>query len=299
MENGLSEAVAGFVEFLALERRLRPRTVEAYEAELVTALCYLEAAGLGPEQVSAAVTRPLVGGDEASPKTQNHRLAVWRTFGKWLVARHGLDSNPAADVEWAKVPRDRRRKPVLGAEETRRLVAAAGQGALPFSARDAAIAGVLWHTGLRLSELVALDLRHVGDGEFAGFVRKGGAVCDIPLNSEAAALLRAWTDARARISRLAAKETALFVSRRRRRMSDRAVQQMLAAAGEAAGLPMRVTPHLLRHSYCTALLKAGVAWPTVQRLMDHSRVSTTAQYAHPGPEEAREAVERLASAFKG
>ena len=309
----LRGAVERFGEYLATERRLSPRTVAAYSRELTVGMtcllrdektgCEEETAGPGTADVAAIVARPKLGGGRASPKTQNHRLSIWREFCRYAAERERWPTNPTAGIPWAKVPRDARLKAVVDRKGIDLLVAAArGQANPAFAARDAAVIGLLYHSGLRLSELVGLDVANVagiGGGENGGrppvllsVLRKGGIFQDLPLNTEAAGLSARWLRERDGLG-LDTAERALLVSRQRRRITGRAVEQLVARLGERAGLGQRVTPHLLRHSFATALLASGAAYPTAQRLLNHSRVETTAIYAHPGEAEARDAVERL------
>ena len=316
-------ASARFVGQARAEQRLSVRTCDRYEAELNAGISYLAETGpdadaaLAAETVSRIIRRPKKGGGGPSKGTLRHRLSAWRTFCRYLVSREGWEEDPARGVEWAKAERPRGGRQVVTGEGLDRLVRAAKKGpprraryAEAYSARDAAIIGVLGHCGLRLSELVALDVSNVAGTSAAGLVpdvapaadpdgpllcgilRKGGKVDDLPLNTEAAHLLGVWLLLRKALP-LPPGERALFVSRRMRRLSRRAVQHLVARLGKRAGVEVRVTPHLLRHSFCTALLRNRVPFPLVQQLMAHTQVSTTMRYAHPNAAEARAAVETL------
>ena len=245
------------------------------------------------------------------------RLAIWRSFGGHLVKREGWPKNPAGAVDWAKLRTCRSRREIVGRRGLARMIetaAADTAGAgfrAAFAARNAAIMAILGHCGLRLAELVGLDVDHVrGLGFVGGYrdippspegqgpmlrevVRKGGKTADIPLNGEAAHRLGVWLALRDGISGLPPDERALFVSRRRSRICKRAVQIIVAHAGKAAGIRTRVTPHLLRHGFCDELFRRGVPPPTIQGLMGHTSISTTVLYAHPDADDERRAVETL------
>jgi site-specific recombinase XerD len=155
--------------------------------------------------------------------------------------------------------------------------------------RNAAIIGVGLYAGLRVAEICHLDRTDV-DLE-VGTIRvregKGGKDREVPLHTFAADLIRAYLSTRVD------SEPALFVSRRRTRISVRAVQRMVVALAEDTGLAKHVSPHKLRHTFATLLLEADVDLRTIQELLGHESIATTEIYMHVSQSRKRGAVDRL------
>lgn len=292
--------------FLAHEEaRLSRRTVETYAQELFAAVTFAlnhDLFGVQPELsesvVAALINRKGASGALPTTSTFNHRLSVWRCFFRFATKHLAW----AVDLTNGLVRRNERptlkaRRVVEPAEVGLMLDAARTHPHPLLAARDVAVVGLLFHTGLRVSELVRLNCAQLA--ELAGFhprlvnvARKGGVVHDLPLNSSAVAYLRTWLMVRDEAAPAEGQE-ALFLSRKRGRLSVRAVQHLVARLARAARLCVQVHPHLLRHSFASALIAAGAPLTAVQQLMAHSRLTTTQLYLHTSDQHTRSAVELL------
>lgn len=285
-----------FVRHLADRRS--PRTVQIYEGILSSFADFLARPSETSEppsrtEIEAFLARPSAGGGRRAPATRNQELAALRVFAKFAKRDLGWITNPTEDLPFVReAPRD---PPVLSAEELRHLFTVAARTARPREvSRTLAILGLLSQTGLRVHELVALDVAQVdlASGTLVGVRGKGGTTHDLPLNGPAVALLGVWLTDRARA--IFAGEQALLVSSRGRRVSVRAVERLLVRLRAPMGTAKRITPHTLRHSAATLALTMGTDLATVAELLRHEDLNTTRRYLHLVDTRRREAVRRLA-----
>jgi len=279
---------------LAQVRRYSPHTVSAYRRD---AAPLRELATTKPAaQIDAADLRRLLaqahaGG--ASPRSLARRLSSWRQFFQWLSRQEVLAANP---TDGLRAPRRSRELPkALAVDQTQALLeqaarrpAEAGDAdARATACRDLAMAELLYSSGLRLSELVGLDLRYNGQGDSRGWIHlaeaevtvvgKGNKRRTVPLGRPAIAALETWLQQRPRWV-ADPDELAVFVGRRGRRIAPGVVQQRLARLGQAGGLPTRLHPHMLRHSFASHLLQSAQDLRAVQELLGHASLSTTQIY---------------------
>lgn len=244
--------------------------------------------------MEAFLSRPTVGGFRRAPATFNQELAALRAFARFAQANLDWADDPTAGIAFRRVPAQD--PAVLTASELRRLFLAASRIPNPQGiALALAILALLGQVGLRVHELVALDLDQVdlGSGTLVGVHGKGGTVHDLPLNAPTIALVTAWLGARTAVA--APKEPALFVSSRSTRISVRAIQRLLERLRKAIGSAKHITPHTLRHTTATLALTMGSDLSTVADLLRHTDLNTTRRYLHLVDERRREAVRRLGS----
>jgi len=269
-----------FIRYLATERRLSPRTRDAYAREVESLADFAQRTGLSTwDQVSAEHVRRFVAEGHQrglAARSLQRRLSALRTFYRYLCREGVCRGNPASGV---RAPRQGRPLPkTLDIEQVSLLVAVDRGDAL--AQRDRAILELFYSSGLRLAELVALDVHDVDEKE--GLVRiergKGGKDRVVPLGRAAAQAVTQWRDRRAELAQ--AQERALFVSRRGTRLGSRAVQQRVAYWARAQCLPMPVHPHMLRHSFASHLLESSGDLRAVQELLGHANISTTQVYTH-------------------
>lgn len=292
----LQDAIDRYVRYLHDELNRTSQTIRTYELELRYLARRLGAEGLtdlaqlGRPQLLAHLNAP-TSGREPAPATRNRKLTVLRGFFGYLVEAGEMTGNPTDGLRWSRPPRNEKPAPTQG--DVRRLLSVLGKEPETWlRTRDVAIVVVLFHTGLRLAELISLDLHQVelGVGLLLGVRRKGGHQQPIPLNETAVAVLRGWIGARPQAE---AETAAVFVSRFRRRLSARAVQARLQVLCDRAGIAYAISPHRLRHGFATELLRTGANMEEVKRLMGHSDIKTTSRYSHPDAASLRRAVERL------
>jgi integrase/recombinase XerC len=277
-----------FLRELGAVRRLSPLSVAAYRRDLQR-LCEL-VDGAALQDLSAADVRRAAGRLHAhglAPASIARMLSAWRAFFRYLAARGTSRSNPALGV---RGPRRPQRLPKALAPDQAVALAShqAGTGAL--AVRDHAMVELLYSSGLRLSELVALDLRPFGaEGSRAasrGWIDlqeheltvtgKGSKRRSVPIGQAAVDALRHWLAARATLA--ADQERAVFVSARGTRLGPRSVQVRLRQMAAHLNLGIPVHPHVLRHSMASHLLQSSGDLRAVQELLGHANISTTQVY---------------------
>jgi integrase/recombinase XerC len=272
------------------------RTMTTYEAILVLFSDATTARTPSRIDVEAFLARPCLGGRHRAPATRNLDLAALRAFAKLAVRELGWTTNPTDGIPFV---RDAARDPaVLTAPELRRLFSIAAEASRPGErSRNLALLAVLGQLGLRVHELVHLDVEQLdfASATLVGVRGKGGTVHDLPLNTPTVAFLTRWLAERGSIA--LADEPALFVSSRGTRLSVRAIQRLMLALRARTGSAKRITPHTLRHSTATLALTTGSDLSTVAELLRHSDLNTTRRYLHLVDERRREAVRRLAVAI--
>ena len=213
-----------------------------------------------------------------SPRSIARTLSAWRSFYRWLGRQRELPSNPCQGV---RPPKRRHDLPkALSVDQTGALLEGAVLADGLLDLRDQAMFELLYSSGLRLAELVSLD---VGGGldPVAGEVTvtgKRNKTRVVPVGEKALAAVREWLARRSEIA--AGDESALFVSRRGTRISPRMVELRLVRWAQRRGFGLKVHPHMLRHSFATHLLQSSGDLRAVQEMMGHASISSTQIYTH-------------------
>lgn len=269
-------AFARYLDFLKHERRLAAHTLAAYarDGQVLERL----AGGRDPGAIPAADIRRFVAllhGGGLSPRSLARLLSAWRGFYDWL-ARHGeIPANPCKGI---RAPRAARTLPeALSPDDASRLVALEDES--DAGIRDRALFELAYSCGLRVSELTGLDAQAVDRS--AGEVRvtgKGSKTRVVPVGAPALEALDRWLPVRARLA--APGEAALFVGRSGRRLSPREVQRRIKRRAAAAGLPVDVHPHMLRHSFASHVLQSSGDLRAVQEMLGHASIASTQVYTH-------------------
>ncbi len=268
-----------FLDHLALERRLSPLTVASYRRDLQRLLDWLPKQGmqhwrqLDDQRVRAyTATRHRAG---IGAKSLQRELSALRSLFRYLLREGLTDTNPAQGV---RAPKLRRKLPVtLDADQLGALLDRPADDILEI--RDLAILELLYSSGLRLAELVSVELGDI-DPEDATLdvTGKGAKTRRVPVGGKALSALRRWLEVRPSLA--ADGETALFVSRRGGRISPRTVQARLERWGLRKGAPRGLHPHLMRHSFASHLLESSGDLRAVQELLGHADIATTQIYTH-------------------
>ena len=285
MAETIHEAIARYLEHLAHERRCAARTIETYGRSLREFAAFLAERGLDGDvaRVDAAAVRAylarLYGAN--GPASQGRKLAAVRGLFAHLKRKGIAAANPAQAV---RPPRIRRKLPrFVTVDEAARLVEADAADA-PVALRDTAVAEILYGSGLRVSEVVGLDLADADlEARLVRVLGKGGKERIVPLGRKAIEALHAYLPRRGELVTArgrGAHPTALFLNRSGARLSVRAVQRMTRRRGLATGARESVNPHALRHSCATHLLDAGADLRVIQELLGHTSLSTTQRYTH-------------------
>jgi integrase/recombinase XerC len=269
---------AEYLDALRHLRRLSPATLTNYGHALkflLELLGKVSLTELDPAQVRRFVAVMHARG--LAPRSLALMLSAWRGLYHWLVRHKGFSANPVLGVRAPKAARPLPK--ALSVEAAQRLLDA--QPDTPPLLRDAAMFELMYSSGLRLSELIALN---VDDGRLdlgAGEVTvtgKGAKTRSVPVGAKARAALKAWLDARAQLA--APGERALFVGGRGRRIAPTVVNARLRAWARRCGLQQGVHPHMLRHSFATHVLQSSQDLRAVQELLGHASISTTQVYTH-------------------
>lgn len=281
-----------YLEYLAAARSLSPHTLRAYRTDLLrwsAALLPEERAdpgSIGTAEIKSYLSRLIESGLDR--RSVARHLSAIKGFYRFLQAAHRIEAHPAEGIKLPGRPRSLPR--VLTQEQMERLLDARS-GDPVLDARDRAALETLYSTGVRVSELVGLDLSDLDlQGGLARVMGKGRRERIAMLGSHARAALAEWLDVRRPLAADPA-EQAVFLHRRGARLSDRSVRRLLDRALLRAGLAGRVTPHTLRHSFATHLLARGAGIKEVQQMLGHRLLSSTQIYTHVSPEHLRRAYE--------
>jgi integrase/recombinase XerC len=261
------------------ERRLSPLTCEHYrrDLELLDAFRQQEKL-LEWRELTAHHVRSFIAGHHRrglSGRSLQRLLSSVRAFYRYLLRENQAGFDPAADVQAPKSPR--KLPQLLDVDEMAGLLTPPPADTL--TERDHAIFELVYSSGLRLSEVVGLNLPDIRLGE--GLVRvtgKGGKVREVPVGRHAREAIEHWLTLRAGLAGVG--EQALFVSQQGRRLSARSVQVRLNRLSQLQGLGRPVHPHMLRHSFASHLLESSGDLRAVQELLGHADISTTQVYTH-------------------
>jgi len=283
----LAPQLQAYLQHVATERRLAPRTVAIYteglqQLQAMAAQAGHEVLALQPPQI-----RRFVAALHAKGR-HGRRIALWlscwRGFFKWAAWQGWVERNP---VEGIRAPKTSKPLPkALGVDAAVQLAAFVNAAADPWEeARDAAMTELLYSSGLRVSELAHLDVQAgAGLGWLdlqAGLVHvtgKGGKRRSVPVGAPAKAALQRWLALRASRFGVQWAEPALFVGARGARITPQMVWLRLRQRSQQAGLPVAVHPHVLRHSFASHVLQSSGDLRAVQELLGHANISTTQIY---------------------
>lgn len=227
--------------------------------------------------------------NEDSANTRNVKLSSIQSFFDYLVLNKDFEYNPATNVKRPKLPE---RKPkYLTEEEARRLLEAAN--ARKNHERDYCITSLFLHCGLRLSELVSLDVDHIGQDATLRIIGKGNKERIIFLNAASQSALSAWLRVRSSICNLIDPDAVFVSDRTRKRLTSRAVQKIIDEELRAAGLGGKgFSTHKLRHTAATLMYQSGTDVLELKEFLGHKNISTTEIYTHINPKNLRDAAER-------
>ena len=270
--------IEDFARYLRDERRVSPLTLLHYTRDLARLRDFCARRGVARwNDLDAAHVRLYAAELRRrglSGRSIQRGLSAVRAFYRYLLREGQVERDPAAGVPAPKSPR--RLPQSLSPDEAARLLAFATPDRR--APRDRALLELLYSSGLRLAELVALNLEDLpGDGT-ARVTGKGRKVRVVPVGRAARAALEAWLAVRAEWA--PPEERALFVSRAGRRLGARSIQRVVALRARAQGLDRPLHPHMLRHSFASHLLESSGDLRAVQELLGHANIATTQIYTH-------------------
>lgn len=268
-----------FLTHLGTERRLSAHTKAAYARDLDRLQRYCVQDGIEDwRQLDTSRVRAFAASEHRQglePRSIQRRLAAVRSFCGYLMREGVLDANPGDEV---KAPKARKRLPhTLDVDQMARLLSFRGDERL--DARDKALMELMYSSGLRLGELVQLDLTDLDLRDHTVRVLgKGAKTRIVPVGQHAVRALTTWLRERTGVAR--ADEAAVFVGRNGVRLGARAVQLRIARWARLQGIGVHVHPHMFRHSFATHLLESSHDLRGVQELLGHANISTTQIYTH-------------------
>ena len=283
-----------FIAYLSLNRNVSPHTADAYASDvqqfLTFASRHLEKKELAPQDLDLDLIRAFMG--ELHRKGQSRasasrKLSALRTFMKYLKREGWIETDPAS---LAVSPKREQKVPAhLSMEEMSRLLEMPDT-AEPLGRRDRAILELFYASGLRLSELVGLDLDDTNlSGRMVRVMGKGSKERLVPFNETTRRSLQEWLKDRAALRAALAKTSPprtrasaepLFVNARGGRLTGRSVQRLVARYVAGCSTRFGISPHALRHSFATHLLQNGADLRAIQELLGHVQLSTTQRYTH-------------------
>jgi len=285
----VNKEIDRFLHYLAVERGLSVNTLNSYRCDLISFASFLQDRKKTnlPDAEKQDIFEYLVYLQEMqrTPATIARQLAAIKAFYRFRVFEGLQESNPARDLEPPKL--GRRLPKVLSKKEVEKLLDAPDLSK-PDGIRDKAMLEVLYGTGLRVSELISLNLNDISCS--AGYVRctgKGDKERIVPLGSIGVFFLEKYLF-HARNVFLKHPTNALFLNQRGERLTRQGCWKIIKKYVQAAGIKSEVTPHTLRHTFATHLLQNGADLRSVQEMLGHSDISTTQIYTHLSPGRIRE-----------
>jgi integrase/recombinase XerC len=268
--------LAPYLEHLAHERGLSALTRAHYARDIGMLLKLADQTPLA--NIHATHIRRFIASlhaDGLSGKSIARTLSAWRGFFNYLTHRHGFSSNPCTGMRAPKIARSLPQ--ALSTDQASQLVSIEGDDTL--SIRDRAILELFYSSGLRLTELVSLNLDGLNPMEGTVTVTgKGNKTRIVPVGSHAASAIQRWLSIRGSV--VAPGEVAVFVNQRGKRLSARAVQYRIKEWAIKQGINADVHPHMLRHSFASHVLQSSGDLRAVQEMLGHANISTTQVYTH-------------------
>jgi integrase/recombinase XerD len=294
------EAIRDFIDYLAVERGLSQNTIEAYRNDLQQLAIFIQ-----KEATKLGVITPWAGFNRQSmlsyllnlkernyaPTTVARKVAAAKSFFNFMVSEGIIKTNPIGDMG---SPRAGKSLPKpISVSQVRRLLEQPTKLSTLEAKRDKAMLELLYASGMRVSELVSLNLNDIDTG--SGYVRcfgKGHKERLIPIHKQAALAVDEYiNEARSRLVH-SDTESALFLNARGERLTRQGLWQILKGHAKSAELDTEITPHTLRHSFATHMLNGGADLRSVQELLGHANISTTQIYTHLTTEHIRSSYEK-------
>lgn len=278
-----------FSSYLSNERAVSPHTYKNYLVDITQFFRFLEErlpatsadSTARIKSVDASIIREYMGRmfGNMAPSSMARKIASLRTFFRYCMRQGLVESNPAKEVTTPKVPK--RLPKFLTVDEVFALIEAPSPEGGALGSRDRAILELLYASGLRVSELVGLNVGNVD--LHAATVRvlgKGRKERIVPMGEKAVAAISKYLESRVLLVRREPSNEAFFVNHHGGRLSVRSIERLIVKYIKRCGLAKSVTPHVLRHTFATHLLNAGADMRSIQELLGHASLSTTQRYTH-------------------
>lgn len=285
--------IGRFLVYLRGERRAAEHTVAAYSADLADFANWAEERGAAWDAVDRSALRAYLAALQArglSRRTCARKLSALRAFYRIMHRDGYISRDPMTGV---RSPKAERPLPNFLTPDQAAALAGASGGDEPQALRDRALVELLYGSGLRVSEAVSLNLGQVDAALREAVVAgKGGKTRVVVIGEAALAALSEWTERGRPLLARSPEQRALFLNRLGTRLSDRSARTIVEQWRARAGLPERISPHTLRHSFATHLLDGGADLRVVQELLGHASLNSTQIYTHVTQSESLRAYER-------
>ncbi len=266
-----------FFQYLQFQKRASKHTLSSYQRDLsqLSQYCVNKELAFWADVQAVDIRNHIANRHRKgiSSKSLQRELSAIRSFYNYLLKQHQLKINPATHIRAPKQPR--KLPKLLDVDQLTGMLEAAADSMLEI--RDLAMFELFYSSGLRLSELAAINIEDLDLSERSLRVQsgKGGKQRDLPVGRKAIAAIKKWLDFRS-----STDETALFTSKKGHRLGQRSIQLRLDRWCKKMGLPEHVHPHMLRHSFASHLLESSQDIRAVQELLGHSNISSTQIYTH-------------------
>jgi len=290
--------IDAYIDYLRVERRLAANTLDSYARDLRALSTFAAHEGRKPESLTRADLEQFVQqrmSSGLSPRSVARTIASVRGYYRYLVLDRQIERTPADDMHppraWPALPH------VLSGDQVDALITQPDV-TTPRGLRDRAMFELLYATGMRVSELVAIRAADLHlDAQFLTCIGKGNKERLIPIGEEACRWTRQYqSDGRPALLRAGKRGRAtsrLFLNARSGPLSRVGFWKILKAHSRAAGLPSSISPHMLRHSFATHLLERGADLRAIQMMLGHADLSTTQIYTHVLEARLREVYDRF------
>ncbi len=298
----MRDRIEAFLHYMSAERGSSKNTIDAYRNDLTRFADFsMERANNGSAPPATSIDRPLITdyivwlGERAyAPATVARKVAAVKSFCGFLLDHGDLSANPTASIDSPRAP-----KPVpkpMTTQQVDTLLQQPLTHGTPEAIRDASMLELMYATGMRVTELVSLNIESLHLSPRPGHVRcvgKGEKERTIPVYDRALDAVERYLDDARPLLLKNRPQVALFVNRRGERLTRQGFWLILKNYASEAGIDSRVTPHTLRHSFATHMLRGGASVRDVQELLGHANVSTTQVYTQLADSHLREVYEQV------
>lgn len=287
----MSKLLDGYEAYLLLERGMSDNTRAAYRSDVEKLVCYLADGSTKISDVTLDTLHNFAADLHdlgISPRSQARIISGVKSFFKYLKNQRFIESNPAQMLENPQV--GLHLPEVLTVAEIDAMLAAIDLTAAE-GQRNRAIVETMYSCGLRVSELVNLELGRVFvDEGYVIVTGKGSKERVVPISESALREISAWMDDRSEIDIKPGEEQMLFVSRRGKRLTRVMIFYIIKKLADLAGIRKEISPHTLRHSFATHLLEGGANLRAIQQMLGHESIATTELYLHLDRSHLREEI---------
>ena len=280
-----------YARYLKLEKNYSPNTVAAYLTDIGHLVTFSHERGVSIDRIELSDLQQFVctlRDMGIGPASQARMISGLRSFYRFMLVDGRMDNDP---TELLESPQTGERLPeVLTPEEVDRMKASIDMSTAE-GQRNRAIIEVLFSCGLRVSELVNMKLSAIyAEERFVRIMGKGSKERLVPISQRAVGELELWFDDRRQMRIKPGEDDYVFLNRRGHHLTRTMILIMVKRLGEAAGIKKTLSPHTLRHSFATALLRGGADLRVIQVLLGHADIATTEIYTHMDDESLRQAV---------